>query len=669
MGILARLEQRSIENPRVPLHAPNVLQALGLEERTPAGVSVTPEKALGLTAFWAGVRIISQTIASLPCEVFERTPNGRRVATDHPVHKLLYQRPNPYMTPYTFKEIRMAHLLTWGNSYAEIERDQAGRPVALWPLLPDRTGVEVRNGQKLYWTIVEGKRVWLSADRVLHVPGLGFDGLRGYNVIKVHRDSLGLSIAANEYGAQFFGNSGRPSGILIYPGKLDAEERQRLRDEWNQLHTGLTRAQRTAVLWGGMDWKAVSIPPEEAQFLETRAMQIEEIARILNVNPILLQHFTKVTTWGSGVSQFLTAFAKFTIIPWLEREEDVLNWDLFLPEERGRFYVKYNAKALLRGDAETQAKILEIERRNGIINADEWRELNDLDPLPNGQGSTYYVPVNWVPVNWMPVDSAGAAPAMPMRSERRSAEERQGRVIATRRQLQRRFEGLFRDTERRLVAKEVADVRAAAERFLLRRSEQDFVHWLDDYYAKHQRYTEERWLPVYMTFGQLAAQAAAEEIGRDDFEWAPEMDRFVRDYVAAHVAFHVGSSLGQLKQVVRDALDHGDAPLSAVEQRLREWEERRPGKIAMRETVQTQNAVAVEVFRRHGVRRLRWRTFGENCPYCQALDGRVVGVEQWFLPQDTDFQPDGADYPLRPNVNVRHPPAHEGCDCMVLADL
>src|SRR5690554_800624 len=346
----------------------------------PAGVSATPEKALGITAFWNGVRIISQTIAGLPFEVFERTDQGRRLAREHPVYRLLHVRPNPYMTPYTFKEVRVAHVLTWGNSYAEIERDNAGRPIALWPLLPDRTGVEVKNGEKVYWTIVGDAKVYLAADRVLHVPGLGFDGLRGYNVIKMHRDSLGLSVAANEYGGRFFKNSGRPSGVLKHPGTPGKDERGEIRDEWNQMHSGLTSAQRTAVLWGGMEWQALSVPPEEAQFLQTRGMQIEEVARILNINPILLQHHEKATTWGTGVGQFLVAYSKFTITPWLEREEDVLNWDLFRESEREKLFVKYNLAALLRGDIKTQAEVLEIKRRNGVVNADEWRALDDENP-------------------------------------------------------------------------------------------------------------------------------------------------------------------------------------------------------------------------------------------------------------------------------------------------
>src|SRR5690606_3790212 len=163
----------------------------------------------------------------------------------------------------------------WGNSYAEIERDGAGRPIALWPLLPDRTGVEVKNGEKVYWAIVDGAKVYLAADRVLHVPGLGFDGLRGYNVIKLFRDSLGLRSVANRYRAEFFGNGGRSAGLLTHPSRVDDAERRRSREQWNQLHSGLARAQRTAVLWGGMTFNPLSVPPEVAQFLESRSLQID----------------------------------------------------------------------------------------------------------------------------------------------------------------------------------------------------------------------------------------------------------------------------------------------------------------------------------------------------------------------------------------------------------
>ena len=239
MGIISKMESRSrAENPAFKMTATNLSAILGDGMSTPSGVSVSQDKALGITAFWAGVRTISQTIAGLPCKTYERTPSGRRLATNHPVYNILQTRPNPIMTPFTFREIRAAHCLTWGNSYAEIEYDNAGKVIALWPLLPDRTGVEAKDGKKVYWTIINNEKVYLDESRVLHVPGLGFDGLQGYNVVKIHRDSLGLTIAANEYGATFFGNSGRPSGILTHPGSPNDTERKEIRDQWNQMHSG-----------------------------------------------------------------------------------------------------------------------------------------------------------------------------------------------------------------------------------------------------------------------------------------------------------------------------------------------------------------------------------------------------------------------------------------------
>ena len=455
-GIISSIEKRArLESPRVPISSASAADILGLGQSSAAGVSVTHERALGITAFWAGVRMISQTVAGLPCKVYERVgEKKRRPSPEHPAYKLLFKRPNKFMSSFTFKEIRMAHLLTWGNSYAEIERDKAGRPIALWPLLPDRTDVEIVNGEKIYHTIINNERIRLSADRVLHVPGLGFDGLRGYNVVRIHRDSLGLTIAANEYGAQFFNNSARPSGYLEHPGNPEAPERAQIRDEWNQMHQGLTNAQRTAVLWGGMKWQQMSIPPEDAQYLETRQMQIEEVARILNINPILLQHHEKVTTWGTGVGQFLIAYSKFTITPWLDREEDILDWDMFTEEERGRFYTKYNVGGLLRGDMKEQAEILEIERRNGILSANDWLELKDENPLSGPEGDARFVPLNWIPLD-QAVNEQGQDPPDPPDEKSRPAKVREKRSLAMRRRLRDAHLRSFEDGARRYVKRDV----------------------------------------------------------------------------------------------------------------------------------------------------------------------------------------------------------------------
>lgn len=627
----------------------------------PTGVTVTPDKALGITAFWNGVRIISQTIAGLPFEVHERQERGRRLAREHPVYRLLHVRPNPYMTPYTFKEIRAAHVLTWGNSYAEIERDGAGRPIALWPLLPDRTGVEVKNGEKVYWTIVNGTKVYLAADRVLHVPGLGFDGLRGYNVIKLFRDSLGLTLAANEYGAQFFGNSGRPSGVLEHPSKVDDNERRRIREEWNQLHSGLSRAQRTAVLWGGMKFQPLSVPPEEAQFLETRSLQIDEVARILNINPILLQKTEGATTWGTAIGHFLTAFGKFTIAPWLEREEDAVNWDLFSEEERGRFYAKYNMAALLRGDAKTQAEILEIERRNAIINADDWLELTDRNPLPNGLGQVYFMPLNMAPVDQMIERDPESLPAPQRMSPSRRSRQREERSLALRRRLREAHRAAFVDGGRRFTRPEVQALRRAIKRAMDHGDPVASLNdWINEYYPNHQRTVYRVMRPLVEALAAVVADAAFDEVAADPHD----VSEFAHAYTENLARREVATSISELRSMMDEtAADELDDVLLA---RADEWEETRPDSFASREIVRVASGAARWAWQTAGVAGFIWRANAEACPLCKELDGRRIPSKAYFL-NDGDSVGSGTDT-LIVEGPIGGPPLHDGCQCDLVPD-
>jgi HK97 family phage portal protein len=667
-------ERGRIENPAVPLSSANVLSALGEEQNTPAGVSISNHKALGITAFWAGVRIISQTVAGLPVGAYERVGEDRRPARDHPAHRLLHVRPNPYMTPYTFKEMRASHVITWGNSYCEIERDRVGRPLALWPLLPDRTGAEMVDGEKIYWTHVNGEKKYLAADRVLHVPGLGFDGIRGYNVVHMHRNSLGLTMAADEYGARFFGNSGRPSGILTHPGKPEPAERQQFREEWNQVHSGLNNAQRTAVMWGGMDWKAISVPPEDAQFLETRAMQIEEVARILNLNPILLQHFQKATTWGTGIGQFLTGFAKFTIAPWLVRDEDAFNYDLFSEAERGRYYVKYNLNALMRGDAKEQAEVLEIERRNGIINADDWLELKDENPLPNGQGKTYFVPLNWVPL-----DQAGKepepAPAPPPPTPEPEPEanaarttrslppknSREQRSLKMRARLREAHLSAFEDGARRFVRRDILGIQQAVKRAFESGGDPvaALTRWIEEFYPGQERTILQTMLPLVSALASSVAAEAAEEVGAEPEDIAA----FAQSYTETLAIREAGSSRGQLLAIIQD--ESPDALQDALTTRVSEWSQTRAIKIAENEVVRVSSGAARFAYAAAGVSFLVWRANAGACPICQEMDGRRSAVRGSFLsPGDTVNSGEGTA-PLTAEQNITSPPLHQGCSCEI----
>lgn len=667
MGIIRKMEQRArIENPAVPISSASIVEALGLGYDTPAGVSVNHDKAMGITAFWCGVRAISQTIAGLPLQVYKKVDqNKRQLALEHPTYRLLFKRPNKFMSAFTFKEMRTAHILTWGNNYAEIERDGAGRPIALWPLLPDRTGVEIvkkgtRNiitGQaahdqiaadyeKVYYTIINGVRVWLSADRVLHVPGLSFDGLRGYNVVKVHRDSLGLTVATNEYGAQFFGNSARPSGFLSHPGTPGKDDRTQLREEWNQMHQGLTKAQRTAVLWGGMKWETISLPPEEAQFLGTKEMQIGEVARILNINPILLQHFTKVTTWGTGVGEFLTAYGKLTIAPWLERDEDVLDWDMFLESEKDVYYTKYNLTALTRGDPESQARVLEIERRNGVRSADEWRELLDENPIPDGLGQGYYMPLNMADIRQMQERPTEDLPA-PQRSvrEKRSAVMRQ--------RLRDAHLSAFEDGVRRYLKRDTEALTKAIKRAF--ESGGDPVislnRWIEEFYPGQEQYIARVMLPLVTALSSVIASEAAEEVAAE----TEDITVFANEYTENLARREAGSSRGQILALMKEAKT--EELQETLTTRSAEWTDHRPGKVAADEIVRVASGAARWAWTAAGMSYLVWRANPGACEICQQLDGKRIGIKEYFL------VPGESSGSLMAGSNVGGPPAHGGCRC------
>ncbi len=658
-GIISSIEKRArLESPRVPISSASAADILGLGQSSAAGVSVTHERALGITAFWAGVRMISQTVAGLPCKVYERVgEKKRRPSPEHPAYKLLFKRPNKFMSSFTFKEIRMAHLLTWGNSYAEIERDKAGRPIALWPLLPDRTDVEIVNGEKIYHTIINNERIRLSADRVLHVPGLGFDGLRGYNVVRIHRDSLGLTIAANEYGAQFFNNSARPSGYLEHPGNPEAPERAQIRDEWNQMHQGLTNAQRTAVLWGGMKWQQMSIPPEDAQYLETRQMQIEEVARILNINPILLQHHEKVTTWGTGVGQFLIAYSKFTITPWLDREEDILDWDMFTEEERGRFYTKYNVGGLLRGDMKEQAEILEIERRNGILSANDWLELKDENPLSGPEGDARFVPLNWIPLD-QAVNEQGQDPPDPPDEKSRPAKVREKRSLAMRRRLRDAHLRSFEDGARRYVKRDVDALSRALKKAFEGGSDpvKSLERWIEDFYPGQQQYIYRTMLPLVSALASVIAANAAEEVAAEP----EDVDKFAADYTENLARREAGSSRGQLLALIAEMPE--EELQDAITTRTDEWNEKRPGKVAADEIVRVAAGAARWMWTMAGMTYLVWRAGPNACPICKEMDGRRIGIKDYFL------MPGESVGDLTAEVNVGGPPLHGGCECDIVPE-
>ncbi len=335
---------------------------------TNSGKTVNERTAMQTTAVYACVRILAETIASLPLHTYMNTETGKEKAREHPMYHLLSDSPNPEMTSFVFRETLMGHLLLWGNSYSQIIRDGHGKVVALYPLLPDKMKVErSENGEIYYIYNSEGKDYLLRNTEVLHIPGLGFDGLIGYSPIAMAKNAIGMALATEEYGAKFFSNGANPGGVLEHPGVV--KDPHRIRDSWNQVYQGTSNAHRVAVLEEGMKFSPIGIPPEQAQFLETRKYQTEEICRIFRVPPHLVGDLEWATF--SNIEHQSISFVVHTIRPWLVSIEQSINKALFSDKEKEKYFVSFLVEGLLRGDYESRMRGYSIGIQNGFMSPND----------------------------------------------------------------------------------------------------------------------------------------------------------------------------------------------------------------------------------------------------------------------------------------------------------
>ena len=384
-----------------------------------SGKSVTPSSAIQVSAVYACVRVIAETIASLPLNVFEATDKGGVKALEHPLQRLLHDEPNPEMTSFIWRETMLSHLLLWGNSYCQILRTGRNGIVGLYPLLPDHMAVDRDTKGKLTYTYTtsEGRMEQLNPEDVLHIPGLGFDGVMGYSPIALEKAAIGLGIAAEEYGSKFFQNGARPSGILTHPNTV--KDPAALRASWNAAYGGSGNASRVAVLEEGMTFVPLSMPNNEAQFLETRKFQVTEICRIFRVPPHMIGDLERATF--SNIESQNISFAVHTIRPWLVRIEQAINKTLIPENEKDRYYAQFNIDGLMRGDYKSRMEGYAIARQNGWMSANDIRALENLNPISEEEGGNAYL----VNGNMIPISLAGLGVLLGLaaQSEEEPAEE------------------------------------------------------------------------------------------------------------------------------------------------------------------------------------------------------------------------------------------------------
>ncbi|MFB4294806.1 phage portal protein [Nonomuraea sp. ATR24] len=648
---------------------------------TSAGVWVSEETALHYAPFFAGVRVIAEDVASLPLITYERLARGKRRASEHPLYPLLHDQPNPYMTSVGLRETLQGHALTWGDGYGYIVRNGAGEVTELWPLRPDRCKPEItRTGpgrmtlMYRYTDEVNGIRAMLHPDEVLHVKGLGGDGITGYSVVGMARQSLGLGVAAETYGSKLFSNNARPGGVLKTPGRLSPDANKRLKIDWENMHQGLDQAHRVAILEEGLEWEAIGIPPEDAQFLETRKFQVTEMARWLRLPPHKIGDLERATF--SNIEHQQIDYVASALRIWLVRWEQAIFTRLLTSAERGTFFAEHLVDALLRGDIKTRYEAYALGRNWGWLSADDVAEMENMNPLPDGRGEVYLVPLNMKPAP-TPKEAAMPPPAPEPPApppdddppdddppdddpddDPRGLRRRGSRSIEARRAIAAVYAEQLLAADRELAEREQVTVGRLADALDAGGSTSTFLAELEALYEGEIRQeTIDAWMPILAELAAAIAEEAAAEVAHEE---PVDLSTWVAAYVAAHVGYRMASQLGQLTALVQ----LGGDTAAAVRGRLADWVATRPERIARWQAVQLPSAAAREVWREAGVAELRWTTFGaEDCPFCASLDGATVPIDTPFIPAGSTLTE--GDSKMKPGRAIHHPPLHPGCDCQV----
>jgi HK97 family phage portal protein len=366
-----------------------------------SGENVTPDTALTYSAYYNAIALISGTVGALPLHLMQRKPNNKkRIADDRGLYRVMHDCWNPYMTAMAGRECLMSHTLGWGNGYAEKVFNGLGELVELWPITPDRVTPELKNNGLVYRIRMEvGQDIYLPREKVLHIPGLGFDGFIGYSIAAMARKSIGLGMALETFGALYFGQGTHPGVIVSHPGNLSAETHANLKSSLTETYSGLGKSHKLMLLEEGLKLEKIGIPPNDSQFLESRQFQIPDIARWFNLPPHKLKDLTKSSF--NNIESEQISFVTDSILPWLVRLEQNYNMQLLAPNEqtRQRLYFKHVVEGLLRADAAARGAFYRDLWNIGGITINEIREKEDFDPSDQPFADEHFVPLNMVPLS------------------------------------------------------------------------------------------------------------------------------------------------------------------------------------------------------------------------------------------------------------------------------
>jgi HK97 family phage portal protein len=682
MGILNQVfEVRGYSNTDDFWYSP-----IGMYVQSKAGIYVNRDTAMRVSAVYACTRVIADAVASLPLHLYRRLDGGgKERATEHWAYNLLRRAPLPRMTAYQWKQALMYHLLIEGNFYAEKQISNAGDIGGLIPWNPEQTDVkQSERGDLIYeLELADGKKRVKRAPQMLHIYDFSWNGLKGVSRIAYARESIGLAGAAEEFGARFYSNGTNVGTIYTMPegARLSQEQLDKLVEDLRAKHAGLGSSHQAMLLPGGITASKVSIPPNDAQFLETRKFQVQEIARIFRVPLHMIQMEEKDSSWGTGIESLGTAWVVHGLRPTLVNIEESLNRSILPETEQDEYFFEFLIDGLVRGDMKSRGEFYSMMLSNQVMTPNEVREKENMNPRDGGD--EVIKPENLFGKSQEPppddTDDGEKKSDCDCGHEHRA--EPDPDLDIPRMSIQRSYRRVIRDAMSRVMRRERQDVLRGAEKHLRkratkgeRRAVDEFTNFINEFYDAHREFTREAVTASFTALAEAVGAEAMREIGRE-WEWNEELERWVAEYIEMFAENYANQSRGQLLAIL-DEIDQeidADVVVDRFSTRFDEWElgadggRSRDDKIAQGESVRLGEGFARAAFFAAGVTALVWRATGsETCPYCQSMNGRTVSQNEFFLLAGADFQPAGAESPLRPSTNIGHPPLHAGCDCVVV---
>jgi HK97 family phage portal protein len=643
---------------------------------TASGIRVSEKEALSYLTVYSCVSLIAGDLGRLPLNLYKtRKDGGKDIITDHYLYDLLHNMPNEEMTSFSWREAAQGHLLLWGNHYSKIERDKQGKIAALWPLAnPGAVKVRRVGANIIYEYKVDNEDVRRSRKEIFHIPGYGFNGLTGMSMISMAREAIGLGLAAETFGSRYFGEGTHPSGILSIPPELKLGDKlEEYKKGLKEQYSRLGNSQGIMLLQNGEEYKPMTVPLEDAQFLQTRNYQKTEICGMYHVPPHKIAIHGQNSNYNN-LEQENSSYVDSCLMHWVARWEATISQQLLTREERlAGYYFKFVVQGLLRGNAADRSNFYAKMSQIGSMTPNEVRAKEDLNPIKGGD--TPFIMLNMIPLDMardaakVQTDKADDANEEPKEEEPKEEDDKdlekskaffsktvEKRSILGRDRVIKRFYPLFLKAAERIVNYESKAITKKVKKETSNRANGDMVTWLDDFYKGLPEIIKREIGPVFTSFANTIIDLTADELNMDNI---PELEQFITDYIDTYAKRHIGSSLGQLQHLLQL-----EADLSALETRVDEWTEKRPAKIVNNETVRGSNAVYQVVAFAGGYATV-WRIRGaKTCPYCTELNGqRVRAVGESFVKAGDELNPDGGDGPMKIYGMKAHPPLHQGCDC------